>query len=169
IAGFLEFSRVESKDLKAVMLPFDVKTELYKIVEMAKPAASRKEIKVLVDIKESAPDTITADAALIVRAIKNLLDNAIKYTQQGGSVTARLMKEGTTTLIEIADTGIGIGQDHLPFIFDPFYRAGEDARGWGLGLAFVKKGIEAHGGAVTVKSSPGKGSTFTISLPAERT
>ncbi len=169
IAGFLEFSRFESKDLKAVMLPYDLKTELYKIVEMAKPAASKKEIDVVVDIKEDAPNTITADAALIARAIKNLLDNAIKYTQRGGSVTARIMNEGTTTLIEIADTGIGISQDHLPFIFDPFYRAGEDSRGWGLGLAFVKKGIEAHGGAVRVKSTPGEGSTFTISLPSERT
>ena len=98
----------------------------------------------------------------------NLIDNAIKYTPEGGTITLSLYRDGDWARLEVADTGIGIDPEHLPYVFDRFYRihkARSRARGGsGLGLAIVKGIAEQHGGKATVTSEPGKGSTFTAWL-----
>ena len=98
----------------------------------------------------------------------NLIDNAIKYTPPGGTITLSLHREGNWANLEVSDTGIGIAPEHLAHIFDRFYRV-DKARsrtsgGTGLGLAIVKGIAEQHGGRVTVTSEPGRGSTFTVWL-----
>jgi len=111
---------------------------------------------------------VKGDADRLEQVLRNLVDNAIRYTPEGGTITLSLFQDGGWALLKVADTGIGISPEHLPHIFDRFYRA-DKARsrasgGTGLGLAIVKGIVEQHGGRVTVTSEPGKGSTFTVWL-----
>ena len=101
--------------------------------------------------------------------VANLLDNAVRYTPPGGTVSATLEAQGADVRIRIADTGVGIGPEASRHIFERFYRA-DPARsrqqdGFGLGLAIVKWIAESHHGAVELASEPGAGSTFTVRLP----
>lgn len=116
-----------------------------------------------------APAVIMGDAHQIRQGVFNLLDNAIKYTPERGSIALSVQKNGRWVHVDVADSGIGIPPDELPRIFDRFYRV-DKARsrakgGTGLGLAIVKAIAEAHGGRVTVESTPGKGSVFSFWLP----
>jgi signal transduction histidine kinase len=107
---------------------------------------------------------INADAAMINRVIGNLLDNAIKHTDSGGVVTVRVTDRGSEILISVKDTGTGIPADHLPYIFDAFYRVGRGSKGSGLGLAIARTIVELHGGKMWVQSTPPEGSTFSFTL-----
>ncbi len=112
--------------------------------------------------------SITGYSYRLKQLLSNLVNNAIKYTPDGGTITISLFREGEWARLEVSDTGIGIPPEHLPLIFDRFYRV-DKARsraggGTGLGLAIVKGIAEQHGGKVTVTSQPGKGSTFTVRL-----
>jgi heavy metal sensor kinase len=109
------------------------------------------------------------DEELVRRMVMNLIDNAIRYTPAGGRVTATLESRGGDVAIRIADTGTGIAPEVAPHVFERFYR-GDKARsrqdgGFGLGLAIVKWIAESHQGAVELASTPGAGSTFTVTLP----
>jgi signal transduction histidine kinase len=100
--------------------------------------------------------------------LANLVDNAIKYTSEQGTITLSLFKDGEWARLEVADSGIGIAPEHLPHLFDRFYRV-DAARsrasgGTGLGLAIVNEVAEQHGGKVSVASELGKGSTFSVRL-----
>lgn len=111
------------------------------------------------------------DRVQIERMLSNLLSNAIKFTPPGGEVRVNLRQDADTVTIEVADTGRGISPEHLPHIFDRFYRiAGPSSQsspehGLGLGLSFVAWIVKAHGGTVEVSSEPGKGTKFAIRLP----
>ena len=117
--------------------------------------------------------TVCGDEARLIQVILNLLDNALTYTDQGGRVTLSVQQkqstEGRVACLTVRDSGIGIPAEHLPHIFERFYRA-DPARssasgGNGLGLAIVDWVVRVHGGAVAVTSQPGRGSTFTVTLP----
>ncbi|MQA31647.1 MAG: two-component sensor histidine kinase, partial [Luteitalea sp.] len=97
----------------------------------------------------------------------NLLDNALKYTPEGGEVFVGVTREGQWGRLSVRDTGIGIPQNELPRIWNRLFRgdASRSERGLGLGLSLVKAVVEAHGGIVTVDSDPGRGSTFVVSFP----
>ncbi|MGA1414820.1 MAG: sensor histidine kinase, partial [Candidatus Kapaibacteriota bacterium] len=99
----------------------------------------------------------------------NIVDNAIKYTPSGGDILIRLVKEGDRAILRVSDTGVGIAKEHLPHIFDRFFRAdqarSQDIQGNGLGLSIVKWIIEAHEGTIRAESTPGKGTMITIVLP----
>lgn len=115
--------------------------------------------------------TINGDEERMRQLVVNLLDNAIRYTPPGGTISVRLRREGPNAELSVRDTGVGIAAEHLPRIFDRFYRV-DAARsraegGTGLGLAIVKYVAEAHGGQVSVHSQPGQGSEFTVRLRAE--
>jgi heavy metal sensor kinase len=117
------------------------------------------------------PDDVAFRGAeeLVRRMVMNLLDNAIRYTPEGGRVTAALETGEAGLTIRIADTGVGIAPEVAPHVFERFYR-GDKARsrqdgGFGLGLAIVKWIAELHHGAVDLASAPGSGSTFTVTLP----
>ena len=109
---------------------------------------------------------VHGDQDALVRVITNLIGNAIKFTPRGGAVTVLLAAVADRVEVSVEDTGLGIPADALPTIFDPYRRAHRGHKGSGLGLAVVKGLVEAHGGQITVESEEGKGSCFTVSLPA---
>jgi signal transduction histidine kinase len=111
---------------------------------------------------------IDADYQRLRQAVANLVDNAVKYTPAGGSVTIGAGAEPGAVVIEVRDTGPGIPADQQPRIWERLYRgdAGRTERGLGLGLSLVRAVVEAHGGTVAVRSTPGAGATFTVTVPA---
>jgi two-component system phosphate regulon sensor histidine kinase PhoR len=136
--------------------------------EMA-PAAAKKNLRLTLATGECTDDKVYADRERLKQVMINLLDNAIKYTEDGGSITVSAKREGTDAVcVEVADTGSGIPGQHLGRIFERFYRVDKDRSrdvgGTGLGLAIVKHIVEAHGGTIRVESIVGKGSRFMFSL-----
>ena len=111
--------------------------------------------------------SLMADPDLLRQLILILVDNAIRYTPQGRTITLSLSRDTTWAMLQVADSGIGISSEDLPHIFRRFYRGKQtrSAPGTGLGLAIAKSIIEQHGGRIAVESAPGKGSTFTAHLP----
>jgi heavy metal sensor kinase len=117
------------------------------------------------------PAMVLGDRERLVQLLWNLVENALHYTPRGGQVSVALCDHGEVAELMVTDTGPGIEPQHLPWIFERFYRA-DRARlrqegSTGLGLAIVKQIAEAHGGQVRVRSTPGAGSTFTVALPAQ--
>jgi signal transduction histidine kinase len=111
---------------------------------------------------------VVGDRTRLRQVLANLIENAVKYTDRDGRIDIEASaKDGFVTLI-VRDTGIGIGPEHLPHVWQRLYRAdaSRTTRGIGLGLSLVKAVVEAHGGRVDVSSVPGQGSAFTVSLPA---
>ncbi|MEV6713748.1 HAMP domain-containing sensor histidine kinase [Lentzea sp. NPDC051208] len=119
---------------------------------------------------ETTPVHITADPVRLRQALGNLVANAVRYTPPGGEVVVKLFREQDRAVLEVTDTGTGIASDDVPHVFDRFWRADKSRSrrtgGSGLGLAITRHLVEAHGGAVSVTSTLGEGSTFRISLPA---
>ena len=119
------------------------------------------------------PDvTLTGDRSKLGQIIYNLIDNAIKYTPEGGEIRVTLASEGRNAVLTVTDNGIGIPEDDQAHIFDRFYRV-DKARsratgGTGLGLSIVRQMVQLHGGEITVASAPEKGSVFTVTLPTRR-
>ena len=131
--------------------------------------AKQKNISLGVQLPRDMPNVIEADQALLHQGLYNLVENALKYTPQGGEVTIHLLTAPTTLTFAIQDTGIGIPTSDLPRLFEKFYRGtNREAlaqRGTGLGLAIVKSIAERHGGKVWVESELGKGSKFHLQVP----
>lgn len=124
---------------------------------------------VTVHVQAESVPAILGDEVHIKRILINLLDNAIRHTPRGGTITIRVSKEANDILLSISDTGPGIAPEHVPHVFDRFYRV-ETARdrqsgGTGLGLALVKEIVDAHGGKIEVESEVGKGTVVTIHFP----
>lgn len=148
------------------------KVETAEMVEEAAEAVSVLAEAKEISLRSSAPKGLfaMADHRLFIQALINLLDNAIKYTDGGGTVSLSVAQKGKRVLFTISDTGRGIPKDALPHIFDRFYRVDKhrsrDAGGTGLGLAITKHIVEAHNGKVIVESVLYEGSTFTISIKA---
>ena len=143
------------------------------VTDALRMEAVQRKIDYHVHIPESTVPLIEADQALIERAIQNLVDNAIKYSDANGEVHITLkVASKEEVLIEIKDSGIGISPVDIPRLFERFYRASSqkniEERGSGLGLAIVKSIAERHSGSVSVESQLGKGSTFTIKLPIKQ-
>jgi signal transduction histidine kinase len=119
---------------------------------------------------DDGPLTVRGDEARLQQVFNNLIENAIKYNQTGGEVRVSLRLQGGQIRFDVKDTGMGIPEVDLPRVFDRFYRARNSARkrGSGLGLAIVRIIVERHGGEVWAVSTPGQGSTFSVTLPALR-
>jgi signal transduction histidine kinase len=107
----------------------------------------------------------------MVQVFINLLDNAIKFSPDGGEISIKVEVNGKMVKCDISDQGIGITKKYMPRIFEKFYRVDNsdvyEISGTGLGLSIIKHIIESHGGKISVRSKPGKGSTFTVSLPLD--
>jgi two-component system OmpR family sensor kinase len=125
------------------------------------------ELRLVVDPRLPA---VPADGDRLAQVLTNLMDNAVKFTPSGGTITVEASEQDAVILVSVTDTGIGIRQAELPLIFGRFYQsdaarvAGQD-HGAGLGLAIVHEIVEAHGGRITVRSTPGQGTRFTVHLP----
>ncbi|HLG54254.1 MAG TPA: HAMP domain-containing sensor histidine kinase [Vicinamibacterales bacterium] len=146
------------------------------LVNLADVAQEATEIvEALGESKDLSVDTaITPDVTVwgsrvgLKQVFLNLGDNAVKYTPAGGRISLTLEPHGSEAMLTISDTGVGIPAEDLPHVFDRFYRArgaGPPSTGTGLGLAIVKRIVEVHGGSITVESTLGRGSTFTVRLP----
>jgi signal transduction histidine kinase len=167
ITDFLELSRLESTGYEPVPAPFNMAAALKMRIEMARIEADKKDINIQFDIPEDTAVMVGADAIQIDRVIANLMDNAIKYTGPGGTITVKLLDRDTDVLVQIADTGIGIPEEHVQHIFNAFYRVGRDTKGSGLGLSIAKRTVEANGGKIWVESVHEKGSVFSFTLPKQ--
>jgi signal transduction histidine kinase len=165
IRNFLEFSRLETKEYLPAREVYDMQPAIKKLIDMAGIEAEKKGIKLIYEAPAEFPVLIEADAMMLDRVISNLLMNALKYTEAGGCITITLMEREKDILVQVADTGAGIPEIHLPHIFDAFYRVNHDASGSGLGLSIAKGIIEAHQGRIWAESAVGKGSTFSFTLP----
>jgi two-component system, OmpR family, phosphate regulon sensor histidine kinase PhoR len=161
---FLDFLKIESKEYEPVFYPLDIVTALSRNIEDVKVLAEKKGLDILFEYPETI-SPVYADLMMLNRIITNLLDNAIKYTGYGGTITVQVLDSSDGIVIQITDTGIGISESHIREIFNPFYRVLRDSEGSGLGLFIVKTMVEAHNGKILVKSVPGKGSSFSFTLP----
>lgn len=145
--------------------PLELDTLLLEVYRQAQVMA--KGVRVTLGAEDQA--IVEGDRDRLKQVFLNLVDNALTYTPQGGEVSLSLEKDQDWVRIAVKDTGIGIAPDHLPHLFDRFYRVdrarSRDAGGSGLGLAIAKSVIDAHNGKITVESEPGKGSKFTVWLP----
>jgi signal transduction histidine kinase len=145
----------------------DINPLVSEILEEFQPQAVVKGQKILLEEGKDLPK-VQGDPLQLKQALRNLVGNAIKYTPIGGSINISLETGGDSVVVRVKDTGYGIPAEDLPFIFDRFYRVRnedvKDIEGNGLGLAIVKSIIEQHGGQISVKSEPGKGSCFTFTL-----
>jgi signal transduction histidine kinase len=164
VGDLLDLSRLEreSPDLSPVRLDLLIRDE----VERVRQVAAERDLDVEVMVDEV---TVMASRRDVAVAVRNLLDNAIRYTLAGGSIAVTVGSEGDEVSISVADTGEGIPTRDLDRVFERFYRV-DSARsratgGTGLGLSIVKHVAESHGGTVSVVSELGVGSTFTIRLP----
>jgi two-component system phosphate regulon sensor histidine kinase PhoR len=169
IEDLLLLSRVEqdTREAKVALEWTALKGVILEAVQVCEPKARAKDIRISVD----CPDGLGAriNAALLEQAIINLIDNAIKFSESGRPIGIVVEKLDGGVTISVRDQGAGIEPEHLPRIFERFYRV-DKARsrklgGTGLGLAIVKHIVQAHGGTIAVESAPGAGTTFSIKLP----
>jgi len=162
-------TRFEADNLILKKETFDLTALILKITKSFENDIAVKHIHVT---QELSTRYLTADKEKIEQVIVNLVSNALKYTPEDGHVDIRTDETSESVLISVDDSGIGISNEDLPFIFERFYRADKSRNratgGSGIGLAIVKFLAEAHSGAVTVESKPGLGSKFTVTLPKER-
>lgn len=149
--------------------PIDLAPLLYEVAEAAGPLARAARLTIHVEVPSHLPYVAT-NAEAMWMVVRNLLDNAIRNTPAGGAVTLQARGDERTVVLAVADTGQGIAAEHLPRIFDRFYRAESgtirSGRGAGLGLTLVKSLVEAFGGQISVDSQVERGTRFTITLPS---
>jgi signal transduction histidine kinase len=169
VDDFLEFSRLEIGSLKMNLGDVSLDDELKELFEFYQPRATQRGINLELKIEEALP-IIEADAGRLRRVFTNLLDNAIKFSKETGTIFLEAQAVDRHLVVKVGDEGIGIDPEEIPFIFDLFHRArkGEKREGYGIGLATVKAIVESHGGRVEVDSELGKGSIFTIYLPISK-
>ncbi len=167
VAEFMEFSRLNSGKYDPVPGPYNIKEALQEQVEVIKVAAGKKGIRVFLEHVQEDMPVINADGAMIDRVLANLLDNAVKYTDTGGTVTVRLTRDAEHLLVEVLDTGIGIDDSDLPCVFDAFCRVSREKEGSGLGMSIARAIVEAHDGTLSVESEPGRGSRFWFAIPIQ--
>jgi len=166
VNDFLEFSRLQTGRLKLNFSATSLDKELMELFDSYQLKAVQAGLTMKLKNDEELP-VVQADTRQLRRVFTNLLDNAIKFSRQKGTITLSTHETADDVLVRVEDEGIGIEEDELPYIFDSFHRAKdvEKREGFGLGLASVKAIVEGHGGRVTVDSQPGKGSAFTVILP----
>ncbi|UCF60042.1 MAG: hybrid sensor histidine kinase/response regulator [Anaerolineaceae bacterium] len=147
--------------------PTSIESVITKAIEGVQTQSTRKDIEIQIKIEETLRPT-HGDEITLVEALVNLLSNAIKYSRMGSKIFVTAEDKDDEILISVADRGVGISEEDLPFIFGDFYvgEASPDGeRGSGLGLGITKRIVEAHNGSISVDSALGKGSTFVIHLP----
>jgi len=170
INDLLDLEKIESGQATFNRELLDLPTLIHEVVQSFLAQAHQKPLDLVVVLDESLPQ-VWGDRAQIERVLVNLVSNAVKYTPAGGTVRVQASHASGEVQVSVADTGPGISQADQARLFDRFFRSeNPETRalaGTGLGLSIVKSIVERHGGRIWVRSRPGKGSTFTFSLPLE--
>ena len=167
VEGLLALSRLDTGEAQAEWVRFDLAELVATTADQMSLLAEDKHITVACD--SSGPVLIEGDRARLKQVIVNLLDNAIKYTPNGGRIKLKIAREEGSAVLDVADDGIGIPPEAVPHVFKRFFRVdgsrSRDQGGAGLGLSIVKSICDAHGARVEVTSTPGQGSLFRIRHP----
>jgi len=167
IRPLLTLARFAGEHPPIHLQPFALEPLLKELTSELGVLAEDRKITLTLDAHPVPP--VMGDEGWLRQLLLNLLDNALRYTPSGGTVTVLLGHGGEQVVITVKDTGQGIAPEHVPHLFERFYRAEQardrDSGGSGLGLAIVKEIVAAHGGTVRVESNVGKGSVFTVALP----
>ena len=161
----MDISEAETGGLQLRREQVTLRALLAEVVELYEDVADAK--KVGVEVAPGDEVIVSGDRDRLRQVFANLLDNAIKYTPDGGRVHIGIGREADAAVVTVSDTGVGIAVEHLPRIWERLYRAdpSRSERGLGLGLSLVKAYVTAHGGTVEASSEPGRGSVFTVRLP----
>jgi signal transduction histidine kinase len=168
INDILDLSKIEAGRMELDLAEFDMPSALQNAMTLVRERAQRHGIRLDLDA-DPGLGQLYADERKFKQIMLNLLSNAVKFTPEGGRVGVTARANGSAVEIAVADSGVGIAAADQEAIFEEFKQVGSDytkkAEGTGLGLALTKRFIELHGGAIRVESAPGKGSTFTFTLP----
>ncbi len=168
VSDFLEFSKLDTEECTPKLEPFNIVSVINKVIGIIKLEANHKNVRITFDYPHDFSGIINADSMMMDRLITNLLGNALKYSHQDGNIKIELSSSDKEIIVQITDTGIGIPENKLPYIFDAFFQVNRDVKGSGLGLAIARNIIEAHGGRIWVESTSGVGTTFSFTLPKKR-
>jgi two-component system phosphate regulon sensor histidine kinase PhoR len=167
INDLLDLARIESGRMKIVSVPMDVVPVIQRCLNILEKNMQDKKLSVIMDIPVDL-SKVLADEARFSQVVLNLLDNAVKYTPDSGSISVKAFLREKMVQFDVTDTGIGIPEQDLPRIFERFYRVDKarsrDLGGTGLGLSIVKHIVLAHGGEVWASSQLGRGTTFSFTL-----
>lgn len=170
INDLLLLSRLEMMESSQLQENIDLSTIASEAISLRKEEASKKGLIIEADLP--APLFLTGHPELLMRLVINLLDNALRYTPSGGKIALEVKREGNNIKLQISDTGIGIPEKDLPFIFDRFYvvdpSRSKETGGVGLGLAIVKWIADFHQAQIQVESKLNQGTTFIISFPQQK-
>jgi signal transduction histidine kinase len=168
INDLLDLSRIESGRMKIVPVPMGAAPVIRRCLSILEKTIQDKKLSVSMDVPENL-SKVLADEARFSQVVLNLLDNAVKYTAEGGSIGIKALSSDKMIQFDVTDTGIGIPEQDLPRIFERFYRVDKarsrDQGGTGLGLSIVKHIVLSHGGEVWASSQLGHGTTFSFTLP----
>jgi heavy metal sensor kinase len=165
----LALAREDAGAARSAAEPVDLAALVREVAEVMRPLAEARGLKLADQTDGVVP--ARGEPARLRQVFFNALDNAIKYTPAGGVVTVRAERRGPEVIVSVADTGEGISAEHLPRVFDRFYRVDKarsrEQGGTGLGLSIAKGIVESHGGRIELESKPGRGTTCTVTLPAD--
>jgi two-component system, OmpR family, sensor kinase len=168
IAELFELTKLNSQEMRPHLEPFAINELVQDVVQKITLVAEKKRVRLEAQSPMDLP-FVSGDIGLIERVLENLIENAIRYTPEGGGVKVALSVANDTVMAQVTDTGCGIPPEDLPHIFDRYYRVGhaqqERSTGAGLGLAITKRILELHGSTVEVKSVVSQGTTFSFHLP----
>jgi len=167
VENLLALAALDASKPQSAKLPVDLPLVCRDVAEQLSPLAAAQNVRLQLELAEGA--IVPGDVFGLERAVRNLVENAIRHTPAGEQIIIRVARDSSEVTVQVIDTGVGITPEHLPHLFERFYRV-DSARtrthgGAGLGLSIVKAIIEAHGGNVSVESKLGAGSTFTLRLP----
>jgi signal transduction histidine kinase len=167
VNNLLDLTRLEEGRRQLNLQPHAPRELLTAAADAIRPRAEAKDIRIELHAPPELP-TVSVDAQQMSHALDNLLDNALTHTERGGQITLTGASVDSRIVLSVADTGQGIAPEHLPHLFERFYRIpGQTVEsGTGLGLAIVREIVLAHGGTITCDSTPGSGTVFRIELPA---
>jgi two-component system phosphate regulon sensor histidine kinase PhoR len=168
----LELSKLESNEFALKREHVELERVVPLVLALFRERAEKKGVRLTADLAASLPE-IEGDARALEHVLSNLVDNAVKYCPAGASIVVRATEGDGRVRLVVTDTGPGIAAEHLPRVFERFYRVdagrSRELGGTGLGLSIVKHMVEAMRGRVSVESGVGRGSTFTVSLPRAET